>query len=133
MVAVPLIARGRGVAVLYADPGEDDGMLNVDALETLVRVAGLTVELLASSQFVPQTEPHSNVSARRSERTKARPETESFDSGHAESSFEPPVEAPAQVTVEPSMEASAPAGDLTAGNRNGGCGSNTGRDREYAR
>ena len=109
MVAVPLIARGRGVAVLYADPGEDDGMLNVDALETLVRVAGLTVELLASSQFVPQTEPHSNVSSRRSERTKARPETESFDSGHAGSSFEPPVEAPAQVTVEPSVQASAPA------------------------
>ena len=49
MHAIPLTARGRGVAVLYADAGEN-GSLNVEALETLVRVAGLTVELLAASQ-----------------------------------------------------------------------------------
>ncbi len=48
MYAIPLIARGRGVAVLYADHGEDDADLNREALETLVSVAGLTVELLAS-------------------------------------------------------------------------------------
>ena len=49
--AIPLIARGRGVAVLYVDRGTaEDADLNVEALETLVRVAGLTVELLASSQ-----------------------------------------------------------------------------------
>lgn len=46
MHAIPLVARGRGVAVLYAD-GSD---VNVEALETLVRIAGLTVELLATSQ-----------------------------------------------------------------------------------
>src|SRR5258706_9363123 len=50
MYAVPLVARGRSVAVLYADHGSEDGGLNREALETLVRVAGLTVELLASSQ-----------------------------------------------------------------------------------
>ena len=49
MYAVPLMARGRSVAVLYADHGEDGGSLNLGALETLVRVAGLTVELLAAS------------------------------------------------------------------------------------
>jgi len=48
MYAIPLMARGRGVAVLYADHGEG-GDVNVEALETLSRVAGLTVELLASS------------------------------------------------------------------------------------
>ena len=47
-VAVPLVARGRGVAVLYADKGENGGAVNVEALETLVRVAGLTVEVLAA-------------------------------------------------------------------------------------
>lgn len=51
MHAIPLVARGRGVAVLYADHGtESDSEINKEALETLVRVAGLTVELLASMQ-----------------------------------------------------------------------------------
>jgi hypothetical protein len=50
MYAVPLTARGRGVAVLYADYGKEGAQLNVEALESLVRVAGLTVELLAASQ-----------------------------------------------------------------------------------
>ncbi len=50
MYAVPLVARGRGVAVMYADYGTSGTSVNVEALETLVRVAGLTVELLASTQ-----------------------------------------------------------------------------------
>lgn len=50
-MAIPLVARGRGVAVLYADLGnEGGGSINREALETIVRVAGLTVELLASMQ-----------------------------------------------------------------------------------
>ncbi len=49
MFAVPLVARGRGVAVLYADYGAEGEGVNVEALETLVRFAGLTVEILASS------------------------------------------------------------------------------------
>jgi hypothetical protein len=49
MFAIPLVARGRGVAVLYADSGAENEAVNVEALETLVRVAGLTVEVIASS------------------------------------------------------------------------------------
>ena len=49
MYAIPLTARGRGVAVLYADYGTDGVSLNIEALETLVRVAGLTVELRAAA------------------------------------------------------------------------------------
>jgi hypothetical protein len=52
MYAIPLIARGRGVAVMYVDYGVGGTSLKVEALETLVRVAGLTVELLAASQIV---------------------------------------------------------------------------------
>jgi hypothetical protein len=48
MYAIPLVARGRGVAVLYADYGSEGFALNPEALETLVRVAGLTVELAAA-------------------------------------------------------------------------------------
>lgn len=47
MFAIPLAARGRGVAVLYADGGFENGTVNADALETLVSVAGISVELLA--------------------------------------------------------------------------------------
>jgi hypothetical protein len=53
MYAVPLIARGRAVAVLYADNGGGGGDLSREALETLVRVAGLTVELHAAAATVP--------------------------------------------------------------------------------
>ncbi|MGI8543108.1 MAG: hypothetical protein ACR2MD_06460 [Aridibacter sp.] len=57
MYAIPLIARGRGVAVLYADAGTNGDNVNAEALETLVRVAGLTVEVLASSKGAkPQIE-----------------------------------------------------------------------------
>lgn len=57
MYAIPLMARGRGVAVLYADYGNEGVKLNVEALETLVRVTGLTVELIASAQPMP-VQPH---------------------------------------------------------------------------
>jgi hypothetical protein len=54
MYAIPLVVRGRGVAVLYADQGNNGAPLDTDALETLVQVAGLTVELLASAKTAPK-------------------------------------------------------------------------------
>jgi len=57
MFAVPLVVRGRSVAVLYADQGANGAAVNIDALETLVRVASLTVEILASARTAqPQPE-----------------------------------------------------------------------------
>ena len=50
MYAVPLVARGRGVAVLYADYGHEGTRVDIEALETLVHIAGLTVELLAANR-----------------------------------------------------------------------------------
>jgi len=50
MFAIPLVARGKAVAVLYADQGDDGAHVNREGLETLVRVAGLTVELHAVVQ-----------------------------------------------------------------------------------
>ena len=49
MYAIPLVARGRGVAVLYADYGTQGEEVNFEALDTIVRVAGLTVEVLAGA------------------------------------------------------------------------------------
>ncbi len=54
MYAIPLIARGRGVAVLYADTGTTGDPVNVSAIEALMCVAGLTVEVLASAPPVPR-------------------------------------------------------------------------------
>jgi hypothetical protein len=61
MFAVPLTARGRGVAVLYADSGEGADVVNVEALESLVRVAALTVELRATSSAASHAEAPSYV------------------------------------------------------------------------
>ena len=61
IVAVPLVVRGRAVAVLYADSaGLDADAINLEALETLVRVAGMAVGLLSVAQapaVEPQAEP----------------------------------------------------------------------------
>lgn len=110
MYAVPLVARGRGVAVLYADGGEDGGAVNIEALETLVRVAGLTVELLASAQTArPQAEtaaseadhqqptaaepeynveePSSVIAETELSETQAEPEFESFETSAASDEY----------------------------------------------
>ena len=62
MHAIPLMARGRGVAVLYADYGSRGEEVNVEALETLVRVAGLTVEVLAGVPAARAIEESQTVS-----------------------------------------------------------------------
>lgn len=54
LVAVPLVARGRTVAALYADSADlDADAINLEALETMVRVAGMAVELLATNRPAP--------------------------------------------------------------------------------
>jgi hypothetical protein len=54
MVAVPLVARDKCVAVLYADSAGLDGeAINLEALETVVRVTGMAVELLAVKRGAP--------------------------------------------------------------------------------
>jgi hypothetical protein len=58
MAAVPLIARGKAVAVLYADSAAlDSDAINLEALETLVRVAGMSVELLSVTRPAPTERP----------------------------------------------------------------------------
>lgn len=97
MYAIPLVARGRGVAVLYADYGEDGAALNREALETLVRVAGLTVEVnaggapaAAPAEPVAETVPVADA-----------PSSYSDDSFASQpSSFESPAQSYEPVTTE---------------------------------
>jgi hypothetical protein len=57
IVTVPLVVRQRTVAVLYADSdGLDSEAINLEALETLVRVAGMAVDLLAA-RSAPAIQP----------------------------------------------------------------------------
>ncbi|MDQ3323574.1 MAG: hypothetical protein M3525_14250, partial [Acidobacteriota bacterium] len=91
MHAIPLVARGRGVAVLYADRGAANvEEVNVEALETLVRVAGLTVEVLAAT---PGAKPAANKrqSARQTQKpaeTENQPEFDSQTSFTAEQDYQ---------------------------------------------
>jgi len=49
IVALPLVVRKRTVAILYADSDRLDAeAINLEALETLVRVSAMSVELLAA-------------------------------------------------------------------------------------
>ena len=51
IVAIPLVVRGRAVAVLYADSAAlDSDSINLEALETLVTVSGMAVELLSAAR-----------------------------------------------------------------------------------
>jgi hypothetical protein len=58
IVAIPMIVRNRAVAVLYADSaGLDSEAINLEALETLVRVSGMAVELLAAQAPAKEAAP----------------------------------------------------------------------------
>ena len=83
MYAIPLTARGRGVAILYADYGTEGIQVNKEALETLVRVAGVTVELLAASQAAKLQPVVSPTVASEAERSEVQDSTK-FESATAE-------------------------------------------------
>ncbi|HMJ26456.1 MAG TPA: GAF domain-containing protein [Pyrinomonadaceae bacterium] len=62
VAAVPLVVRGKVVAVLYADSiSSDTNALNVDALELLARVAAMAVNLASAPRAAPEkpAEPES--------------------------------------------------------------------------
>lgn len=58
VAAVPLVARGKVVAVLYADSSSaDPNAVNADALELLARVAAMAVNLAAAPRAIPEKQP----------------------------------------------------------------------------
>ena len=109
MKAIPLVARGRGVAALYVDGGTSDRPVNIEALEMLVRVAGLTVELLASNLAArPQAAAVPQPAVQEQYQMPSEPETanieqeaaaEEFESQHDPSEYQAANE-PAEYQVE---------------------------------
>ena len=74
IVAIPLTVRGRAVAVLYADSaGLDSESINLEALETLVRVSGMAVELLSVSRAAPKREAQEPTAVEEAAVEEARP------------------------------------------------------------
>ena len=99
MFAIPLVARGRGVAVLYADYGAEGEGVNFEALETLVRFAGMTVEVLASSQTAKPSQVVSQPADYAEETTHG--ETEEFGEHDFETAYQSAVDVqPAESDAE---------------------------------
>jgi hypothetical protein len=119
MVAIPLIAMDRPAAVLYADSAAlDTDAINLEALETLVRVAGMAVELLVGSarHHAPQPQPSAAESAVAAT-TPPTAEPESAPQPQEEAAAAPPREqAWAEETGEtPTMVAEAPVSEDASG------------------
>ena len=109
IVAVPLVVRNRTVAALYADSGSlDSEAINLEAIETLVRVSGMAVELLAGrtapamQSAKPQPAPTEEAAAE--EAAAEEPQ------GYEQPSYAPTAE---YDEITPVVEESAPATEVT--------------------
>lgn len=100
VVAVPLVVRNRTVAVLYADSADlDADAINLEALETLVRVAAMAVELLVS-RVAPAPQP-----------AAPQPAPEVVPAAVEQPAYTPAVE---YDEITPVVEESAPPAEVAA-------------------
>lgn len=121
VVAVPLTVRNRTVAVLYADSaGLDAEAIKLEALETLVRVSGMAVEMLSLSRSAsrvaepepaPAAEPEPAPEPASAVEPEAEPTAEAQHGSEPEqvSSYAPAIEydESPQVAAEPEPVAEA--------------------------
>lgn len=85
IVAIPLTVRGKVVAVLYADSASSDpDAINLDALDVLVRVAAMAVNLVSVHRAAPEPRPETTA-------IKAEPAPE--PAAEVESTYAPQIEA----------------------------------------
>jgi hypothetical protein len=125
IVAIPLVVRGRAVAVLYADSaGLDSDSISLEALETLVTVSGMAVELLSAARTAtapkkvaeeapapaPEPEPSYTPASEYATEPPAPAPEPSFSGAETIESYQPeptPVEPESFVEPVPSEEESA--------------------------
>jgi len=102
--SIPLTVRGKVVAVLYADSNSSDSeAINLDALEILVRVAAMAVNLVSVHRAAPEPRP---------ETTAARTEPAIERAAEVESTYAPQVEA--QVAEPDSQPAPVETAEVSA-------------------
>ncbi|HYX42046.1 MAG TPA: hypothetical protein VE821_10135, partial [Pyrinomonadaceae bacterium] len=120
MVAIPLIARGKAAAVLYADSAAlESDAINLEALETLVRVAGMAVELSTIARPAPARQPAqaevAQAEAAQAETAQQAPQAEPEVHEQPQPSEAPQVEAAeaqeAREAETPTLEAEASAAE----------------------
>ena len=105
VAALPLVVRGKVVAVLYADAvSSDPNAINMDALELLARVAGMAVDLISGARPAPETKVTESetvsVAPPAVAEVEAVPEAvEAEQAYEAEPSYEPQVESQAAEVV----------------------------------
>ena len=114
IVALPLVVRKKTVAVLYADSANlDSEAINLEALETLVTVSGMAVELLAARSGASRSSAAPAPAPARVEEPPAYKPVAEYDeiSPVVEESAPPvePVAVQSEPYVEPEPEAAAPA------------------------
>jgi len=113
IVAIPMVAREKVVAVLYADSAQQDtGSVNLEALETLVRVAAMSVELLSVRRGAPATGEQRPAAAPPvpAPAPAAPSPAPAFSEPHPAREEPSPAEAPApQFSSQPAVQAAPPA------------------------
>ena len=107
IVTIPLTVRGRAVAVLYADSaGLDSESINLEALETLVSVSGMAVELLSVSRTGAKRVPAEEAPAP----AEAAPQPAYVPTSEYEQTPEPaPEPEPTYSSPEPSYSSPEPS------------------------
>jgi hypothetical protein len=110
VTAIPLVVRGKVVAVLYADsPSTDVNAMNVDALELLTRVASMAVNIVSMQRTAPApTAAAETMAAPAVETPAVSPETVREESYTPQVESQPAVVAEEAVIHEPSIEAAEP-------------------------
>ena len=98
VAALPLVVRGKVVALLYADAvSSDPNAINLDALELLARVAGMAVDLISGPRPAPEAQVSESETASVAPPAVAKAEAvseavEGEQAYEAEPSYEPEVE-----------------------------------------
>ena len=107
VAVVPLVVRGRVVAVLYADSSSPEtDAISLDALETLTRVAAMAVDLISARAAQPA--PKAETEAAQPALVEQAPATsEAVEEAAPEPAYRPWVEPRATEVVEPVAEISA--------------------------
>ena len=113
LAAVPLVVRGKVVAVLYADTASTTAdAINLDAIELLSNVAAMAINLASAPAAAPvKSEAASSPETVPAEipTPAAAQSTESQTISEPESGYQPHVEATApEVVDQPAMEEAAP-------------------------
>ncbi|HEY0546739.1 MAG TPA: GAF domain-containing protein [Pyrinomonadaceae bacterium] len=113
MAAIPLIARGKAVAVLYADSAAlESDAISLEALESLVRVAGMAVELLAVARPAPAARPAARIEPQPPRPSRRAPAAEEEAAATSDATQEsaapaPQAEAAPLIEAEPQAEPAA--------------------------